>query len=546
MFCYKCGSQLSEEAKFCHKCGAKVINQDMASHKEDVSTEERGTESDVLSKIKLPDTQKVNSKFTAFFDRIGLGKQYNDFMEKSIVNKVCLVGITFLIILGILFLIRMIFSSVVLLLIVVAGGYWAYSRWGAVYITRRIYKRKSLELLLPEGMSAQTIVEMLRGKFRYPYLKGVECTSNGQCAIIGKYAVYYTEFREEGKTYLVCDGAEAKREIMLEAIAVCSYINKFFNPFLEYDDVKDFHALMSAEKHRKAAPIVLVVTVFICLIIGVGYDAPAGLQHGKTSQFDRSYYIENAVSVKDFLRNPSVHSPCYFERYIVDSVSEERVYICRNDAGNSWIVIDDRGKSLSSNALQGDMVTVYGEYSDIVEMVFSDGSIDNQVPVVYAEKLIDNSILPENQEEFFNQVIKSINSSETAYGSGSEYYGDGKAKLVVGADYSYGNLENADWNVEVTDEAYFYRINPVDGYFITFILDYDAEAIDPYQDGAIKEEYFHTINSWYKTAYDIPVYANGIFTNIEMTGSNGFHSAEDLMRGTVRITFHIDSFEAYE
>lgn len=29
MFCHKCGSELSDEAKFCHKCGAKLIGEDM-------------------------------------------------------------------------------------------------------------------------------------------------------------------------------------------------------------------------------------------------------------------------------------------------------------------------------------------------------------------------------------------------------------------------------------------------------------------------------------------------------------------------------------
>lgn len=537
--CETCGAILDDGNNECKFCGSVLGIK--AAHKE-TSNQDCAASSDGINWKEL--THEIKEI---------LGRKLNEFKVLPNVWKVFIaLGSLLVIGIGIFVLsiiLRLIFSSIISIIVTIAGGYIAYQYWGAKFIAEIIYASRSKKLKLPEEMNAQTLLEALSGKFNYPYFKGVRYGGKGECVIDGQYSEYPVLFDSANVAYITHNPKhddKKYRMALLENIAICSYINKFFNPTLPIDVTKDIKILKSAEKQRKRVPIVLLVAaLLICLIIGLGNVSSGNLQYRNSSRFDRAYYLQNAVSVKDFLRNPNNDSPCYFERYVVDSVPEERIYICKNDAGSSWIVIDDRAKSLSSNALQGDMVTVYGKYSDITEVVFSNGSINSQVPVIHADKLINNSVLPGNQEEFFNQMIESMNSSDTVYGSGSEYYGDYNAKLAVGVDYSWWDSLGTKLYVEVTNEAYGYRINPVDGYFITFILDFDEDATDPYQSGAIKDEHL-TIDSDSRYGYNIPLYANGTITNIEIAGSNGVHNANDLMRGTVRITFHIDSFEAYE
>lgn len=45
----------------------------------------------------------------------------------------------------------------------------------------------------------------------------------------------------------------------------------------------------------------------------------------ETLQYDRSYYINNAVSIEEFLRYREYGS-CYLERYVVDSFPKDRLY----------------------------------------------------------------------------------------------------------------------------------------------------------------------------------------------------------------------------
>lgn len=536
--CETCGAILDDVNNACKSCGSVLGIK--ATHKKK-SDQDYEASHDSINWQEI--INEIKEKMGIWFDQFkALPNIWKVFVALGIL---LVIGIGIFILSRVL---RLIFSSIISLLVTIVGGYIAFQYWGAKYITEIIYASKSKKLQLPEGMNAQNLLEALSGKFNYPYFKGVRYGEKGECVIDGQYSGYPVIFDSANTAYLTYDpkcDTKKYRMVLLENLAICSYINKFFNPTLPIDVTKNIKRMKSVEKQRKGVSIVLLVAVvFICLAIGLRDDSTGNLQHGNIAKFDRAYYLQNAVSVKDFLRNPDNNSPCYFERYVVDSVPEERIYICKNDSGSSWIVIDDRTKSLESNALQGDMVTVYGKYSDITEIVLSDGSI-GQVPVIHADKLIDNSVLPENQEEFFNQVIKSMNSSDTVYGIGSEYYGEYNAKLVVGVDYFWWEDQDMLLYVEVTDEAYGYRINPVDGYFITFILDFDKEVVDPYQNGAIKDEDL-TIDSNSRKGVNIPLYANGTITDIEIAGSNGIHDANDLMRGTVRITFNIDSLEAYE
>lgn len=266
-----------------------------------------------------------------------------------------------------------------------------------------------------------------------------------------------------------------------------------------------------------------------------GYESEES-HYENNSQFDRLSYISNAISADDFLRYRD-KGLCYLEKYMVDNVPEERLYICRNDTGSSWIVIDDSSCTLNSNALPGDMVTVYGRYNDIVELTFADGSRNNQVPMVYADKLVDNSLLPEDKDEFIDQVVQYMNSSDLMYGSGSEYCGDYNAKIAIGVYYSWvkelKHMSPSYW-ASLTKEQYFggWYVCHIDGYGVSLEFESNENIVEPYQNGVITDE---DIDFYSETSDgNIPVYAWGRITKMEL-----------LSPSVIRLTFCIDSFEAY-
>lgn len=588
MFCCKCGTQLPEDALFCQKCGTKVVQKN--ADQQPANLPEEKTYGDNIKPYyreqfdKIAAGQKPDFNWAALFLN-GWMQLYNGctgifcktflplLIASFTVSLVSVLGALHFnpVLIGITTFLSVVLSIVGIALSIINGlkfNEWFYR--DVVSNPGKQRSKKGFWILLVSEVVAAVMILLLPSIFSPSYDDLVSDDSFG--TVTGTEA---SNVDTDSVNSWDAAGELVEQWLDTHPIGYETRLKALDNAIIE--DRYPFHLIMEDDTSEVGESLVCVIYVYTdgeitaCAEVtdengewGLSDEYPIdqwydeiwmsaldiwGIEeeyYEEIPQFDRSYYFENAVSVNDFLRYPDSNSPCYFERYVVDSVPEERVYICKNDEGNSWIVIDDRGWSSSANALPGDMVTVYGKYSDIVEVTFTDGSINNQVPMVYADKLINNSILPEDQEDFFNQVIESMNSSDTVYGSGSEYYGDCNARLAVGVDYScWDNQENIFLDVEVTSESYGYRINPVDGYYISFILDYDKEAVDPYQNGAIKDEDL-TIDPHSKSGYNIPLYANGTITNIEIAGTNGYKSYVDLMRGTVKITFHIDRFEAYQ
>lgn len=313
---------------------------------------------------------------------------------------------------------------------------------------------------------------------------------------------------------------------------------------LEKLKINDIGLCLNKAKSRLSVKaIVAIVMVFIGIIAVCNLikrndkisDDVSNFE--KNPQFDRLSYINNAVSIEEYLRYRN-NGLCYIEGYVVDSVPEERLYTCRNDTGSSWIVIDDRGCTLNANALPGDMVTVYGRYNDIVELTFTDGSRNNQVPMIYADKLVNNSMIPEDKDEFIDQVIRCMNLSDIMYGNENEYYGDYNAKIAIGVHYYWAkelkHTRPSYW-ASLTKEQYFggWWVGRVDGYGVVFEFESNENIAEPYQNGAITDE---DIDFYEKTTDgNIPIYARGRITKMEIVSPS-----------VVRFTFCIDSFEAYD
>lgn len=179
-------------------------------------------------------------------------------------------------------LFRLVFSSFIYMMIAVAVGYILYHKVIAEAITEFVYKRESKQLQLPEGMSASMLLEALSGKFNYPYFKGIHYGVNGECVIEGKYSIYPVIFKKYNHIvldYVSKENNKKKRTVLLEAMAIRNYINKFFNPRLPIDLVGNMKRLRFAEGQRKIVAIVwAVASVSIVAAVVLDLVSPGSLQ----------------------------------------------------------------------------------------------------------------------------------------------------------------------------------------------------------------------------------------------------------------------------
>lgn len=306
MFCNMCGFQLPDDALFCPRCGTKVPvevplvkeaenmpeNTPVLSEKvvlaEEKEAEEKETKEEIEEKEAVEKTE-ASSDGTKGADllstlKVKLKRLVDDFKKLTILGKIW-IGLSILLLAGfgiliLIQIIRLIFSSVISVLVTAAIGYIIYQHWIAAWVTYRTYeiKYENEKLYLPEDMTAKMFLEALSGKFNYPYFNGVWYGENGECVIGGRYASYSIGFEANNEAYIIMDNmicgpnADKKaRTILLEAIAIRSYINKFFNPTMAIDVTKDFKKLKSAELQRKMVSAV-VSAAFILGVAAIVFD----------------------------------------------------------------------------------------------------------------------------------------------------------------------------------------------------------------------------------------------------------------------------------
>ncbi len=208
-------------------------------------------------------------------------------------------------------LLEWIFSSLIHVAIAVAGGYILYHKCIGEIITEFIYKRQSKVLQLPQGMSVSMLMESLGGKFNYPYFKGVHYGENGECVIEGNYSMYSVMFKKYNYIvleYIPPKKDKKKRTVLLEAMAIRDYINKFFNPKLPINVVYDMKRLRLAERQRKAVAIVwAAATVLIIAAIAWDYISPGSLQSIMVPGIEvRDAYLSrysSTVTIEDAFEN---------------------------------------------------------------------------------------------------------------------------------------------------------------------------------------------------------------------------------------------------
>lgn len=107
------------------------------------------------------------------------------------------------------------------------------------------------------------------------------------------------------------EGGEEKseeREVVLEAIAICNYINKFFNPSSEVNPDKYIRSMKSHEKHQVIAGSIVLVAI----VVGVGgavanHVSPGSIQEifkpGITLREAHLSKYSNTVTIEDAFEN---------------------------------------------------------------------------------------------------------------------------------------------------------------------------------------------------------------------------------------------------
>lgn len=259
--CKACGAVLEDGSDTCKECGRVFASTPKKEH---------GTAEFDLKQLAEPEIRREITK--------GITE---DFQQMPTSKKV-LIGLGALLTAGLFaFILWAIFSSPIAIIVVAVGGYFVYYRWGAEYITAYKYRKRIKELHLPDGMSAQALLEALSGKFNYPNFKGIRYGNNGECIIDGRYSAYAVTIYDNGTASLEADlSVEGipKRAIMLECMAICGYLNKYFNPSAPDDVVKDMKILNGVEKRRKTAAVVsAVATILIVAVIALEAALPGSL-----------------------------------------------------------------------------------------------------------------------------------------------------------------------------------------------------------------------------------------------------------------------------
>lgn len=232
-------------------------------------------------------------------------------------------------------------------------------------------------------MNASSLLEALSGKFNYPYFKGVHYGTDGECVIEGKYAMYPVCFGKNNNaeiSYIAKEDDKKKRTVLLEAMAIQDYINKFFNPNLPIDVIKDMKKLKLAEGQRKAVAVVCTIaSVLIVAALGLDYIFPGSLQSMAVPGIEvRSAYLSQystQVTIEEAFEN--FFGSCKWAKYDSEGYTyvvftgtcmylgeQADVRIVFKVTGENFIVdsLDINGRAQGDLILYGVLSAVYEDY----------------------------------------------------------------------------------------------------------------------------------------------------------------------------------------
>lgn len=255
------------------------------------------------------------------------------------------------------------------------------------------------------------------------------------------------------------------------------------------------------------------------------YSEEAFALQATDSGFDRTVYY-TGITRTDLLRYPDNYLGSYvkFGRCYVLQVLDEKVYVVNNGEtpGSNYIIVDDRNNS-GANALEGDLVTVFGSFSGNVTYGTS------PAPVVTADRMILNNVMPTDFEELAQALVYGINHNRYLYKSGETTYLGGASLQWVMAIYGTGGSRDLmiyDHKLGTPlNETY---VPDVDGYAIYMKFQLAEGLIDPISAGAVVPGDFSEI---------FPIRVNGTLVEIKQNPINPC---------IYDVTFIIESFEPYD
>lgn len=263
--------------------------------------------------------------------------------------------------------------------------------------------------------------------------------------------------------------------------------------------------------------------------IPFGYEGEEG-EYVPTQEvgFPRSEYF-TGITYMDLLRYPDNHynSKLYLTLQVVTEVLEPRVYVVKGAdfSGNDGklLIIDDRNGT-GANAVKGDRVAVYGRFSEMATLNFTDGHSE-QLPHICADRFIVNMLLPNDISDFTQGVVATMNNHSKAYGYGSEYIGDGTAQLIVGCQCIETVGGTYKTNIQILQGTEYLQF--VDGYSVIIKPEASSDVASPI-DAGIEVS---TTGSEFT-----PIRMNGYFTKMEQNPMGPY---------LLTATFVVTSLEAY-
>lgn len=303
-------SELGADVSFSDTNGKPVNIQKSRTENDSILNDEKDFCSDRETPIHNNTTATENDDLKSKIPHsmAGLKNYFNSLsFSKKLLFLLAVFGgaiLLFLLIIIVINIFKLIFSSSISFLITAAIIYFIYQRWGAAEVAKDAYAKEGQDLHLPDGMNSSSLLEALTGKFNYPYFKGIRYGEAGYCIIEGKYSEYPVAFLGNGQVklnYSIKDKKENLRLILREAIAVRSYLNKFFNPSLPYDSMKDMKALKFAEKQQilskvifKTIPVIIGLGIILSIFFPDIMQPGASVRNAYLSQYSDTVTIEEA------------------------------------------------------------------------------------------------------------------------------------------------------------------------------------------------------------------------------------------------------------
>jgi hypothetical protein len=252
---------------------------------------------------------------------------------------------------------------------------------------------------------------------------------------------------------------------------------------------------------------------------GYGYGE---VEFAEASGFRRSDYF-TGITRENLVRNPDnySYSKVYFQRYTIHEIVEPKLYNAYQGSSfnaETVITIDDRG-NIGSNAMKGDIVTVYGTFwrnnTLTLTTTNSNGQQSQQniqVPFIGVDRLIFNSVNEPDPVEFAETYVEFLNLSSRAFMRDNRYISGTKVTLICKV-YDYNRVTSFG-PFEYSYMSGFF----VDGYDASnFIIFY--EGVQNRIPGAMEFEKLYAV-----------------------TGDLKLH----WVSGMSAIHFYIDSFEPYD